>query len=91
MYTVNVPSYGWRREKIEPGKSWQGNLGEPFVTVTVELDKTHRLSVVLVETRGGIEIDQAEIEEWQREDDAPNGGFWVPGRPIPSSQIQLVS
>lgn len=90
-YRIEVPTWGWRREKIEIGEDWLGNLALPTVVVDDEQPGDYSLSVGLVEQIGGnIEIASAEIQRWVADETHPDGGFWGQPRQVPFGQIELV-
>jgi hypothetical protein len=88
-YQVPAPTWGWRREKIDSSAGWRGNLASPTVVVEQDIGDGKRLSVTLVETRAGIEVQDAEIWQWQAEQGAEQGGYWVPVRQVSAQQIEV--
>ena len=88
-YQIRVPSSGWRRDKIDDGRGWQGNLSAPTVSVDQRVGNDE-LSVTLVDRDGVVEVDHAEIAAWVEADGFQGGGYWGPSRLVPQAAIELV-
>ncbi|HEU5013938.1 MAG TPA: hypothetical protein VFT66_15565 [Roseiflexaceae bacterium] len=90
-YQINIPMSGWVREKIDDSADWQGNLANPTAVVEQDVPGGKRLIVVLEETRGGVEIREAEMWKWVEDSEMDAGGYWMPDRLVSARTIELIS
>jgi hypothetical protein len=88
MYTVSVPTTGWTRDP-QPHDTKLLNVDVPRTVVYQPLSHNFQLAVSLVDRRGGIQVEDAWIEEWQTDPDDVERGCWVEREPVLLGDIEL--
>jgi hypothetical protein len=88
-YRIQIPPTGWTCDS-QPHDTSLREQSAPRVVAYQALNDDTQMAVLLVERNGGIQVEDAWIEEWQTDPDDAERGCWVEREPVLLGDIELV-